>query len=280
VTPTVTGLLEEASRQLACAAAVEAWREAQVLLGHALGESRAWLSGHAADPVDLLAVAKFRQLVQRRRSGEPVAYIVGKKEFYSLEFRVTPDVLIPRADTETLVDAALARMTAAGGEVLDLGTGSGCIAIAIAHERPAARVSAVDFSSAALAIARENAIANRVNVQFLQGSWFEGLAGRRFDMIVSNPPYVATGDPHLQQGDLRFEPAIALAGGADGLADIRLIVANAPRYLRNQGWLLFEHGHTQAGVSRDLLANAGFGDITHSQDIAGLARVAAGRLLS
>lgn len=280
MTQTVSALLEEASHQLAHLELVEAWREAQVLLGHALGESRAWLSGHAGDRVDPSTVANFRQLVQRRRSGEPVAYIVGKKEFYGLEFRVTPDVLIPRADTETLVDAALARMTAAGGDVLDLGTGSGCIAIAIAHERPAAHVTAVDVSSAALAIARENALANSVKVQFLQASWFEKLAGRRFDMIVSNPPYVARGDPHLQQGDLRFEPAIALAGGSDGLADIRLIVANAPRYLRNEGWLLFEHGHTQACESRDLLANAGFQDITQSQDIAGLARVAAGRLLS
>ncbi|HXF16230.1 MAG TPA: peptide chain release factor N(5)-glutamine methyltransferase [Burkholderiales bacterium] len=280
MTPTVSVLLEEASHQLACAELVEARREAQVLLGHALGKSRAWLSAHSEDQVDPSVVARFRQLVQRRLSGEPVAYIVGRKEFYGLEFRVTPDVLIPRADTETLVDAALARMSAAGCDVLDLGTGSGCIAIAIAHERPAARVMAVDVSSAALSIARENALANAVDVQFLQASWFEALDGRRFDIIVSNPPYVATEDPHLQQGDLRFEPAIALAGGNDGLADIRLIVAKAPSYLRDQGWLLFEHGHTQACDSRNLLANAGFQDITHSRDIAGLVRVAGGRLLS
>jgi len=280
VTPTVSALLAEASHQLACVELAEARREAQVLLGHVLGQSRAWLSGHAVDHVDQSAVATFRQLVDRRRSGEPVAYMVGKKEFYGLEFRITPDVLIPRADTETLVDAALARIPAGGGDVLDLGTGSGCIAITIAHERPAARVTAVDISSAALSVARQNAEANGVNVQFFRASWFESLAGRRFDMIVSNPPYVATGDPHLQQGDLRFEPAIALAGGSDGLADIRLIVANARGYLREQGWLLFEHGHTQACVSRDLLDNAGFQDLTHVQDIAGLARVAGGRLLS
>ena len=251
-----------------------------MLLGHALAESRAWLSAHSEDHVDPSVVARFRHLVQRRLSGEPVAYLLGKKEFYGLEFRVTPDVLIPRADTETLVDAALARMSAAGGDVLDLGTGSGCIAIAIARERPAARVTAVDVSSAALSIARENAAANAVKVRFQQASWFEGLAGRRFDIIVSNPPYVAAEDPHLQQGDLRFEPAIALAGGNDGLADIRLIVAKAPMYLRDQGWLLFEHGHTQACDSRNLLANAGFKDITHSRDIAGVLRVAGGRLLS
>jgi release factor glutamine methyltransferase len=280
VIPTVSALLEEASHQLACIPLVEARREAQVLLGHALGESRAWLSAHAAAPVDPSAVATFRQLVDRRRSGEPVAYMVGKKEFYGLDFIVTPDVLIPRADTETLVDAALARMPAAGGDVLDLGTGSGCVAIVIAHVRPAARVTAVDVSSAALSVARENAERNGVNVQFVRASWFEGLAGRRFDMILSNPPYVATGDPHLHQGDLRFEPATALVGGSDGLADIRHIVASAPGYLRDQGWLLFEHGHTQACVSRDLLHNAGFHDITHVDDIAGVARVAGGRLLS
>ena len=278
--PTVSALLEEAAYQLACSELTEARREAQVLLGHALGVSRAWLTAHADNDVDPSAVATFRQLVQRRRSGEPVAYMIGKREFYGLEFHVTPDVLIPRPDTETLVDAALARMPAGDCDVLDLGTGSGCIAIAIAHERPAARVTAVDVSSAALSIARENAKANRVNIQFLQASWFEGLAGRRFDMILSNPPYVAIGDPHLRRGDLRFEPSVALAGGSDGLDDIRLIVADAPGYLRNQGWLLFEHGHTQADDCRNLLGNAGFRGITVMQDIAGLARVAAGRLLS
>jgi release factor glutamine methyltransferase len=179
-----------------------------------------------------------------------------------------------------LIDAALARIPVGGGDVLDLGTGSGCIAITIAHERPAARVTAVDVSSAALSVARQNAVANGVNVQFFRASWFESLARRRFDMIVSNPPYVASGDPHLQRGDLRFEPAIALVGGDDGLAYVRLIVTNAPGYLREQGWLLFEHGHTQASDSRNLLDNAGFQDITHFQDIAGVARVTGGRLLS
>ena len=280
MTPTVSALLKEAAYQLDCGELAEARREAQILLGHVLGVSRAWLTAHADDCVDPSAIGKFRQLVQRRRSGEPVAYMVGKKEFYGLEFHVTPDVLIPRPDTETLVDAALARMSAGGCDVLDLGTGSGCIAIAIAHERPAARVTAVDVSSAALSIAQANAKSNGVNVQFLQASWFEGLTGRRFDMIVSNPPYVATGDPHLRQGDLRFEPAIALAGGTDGLAEIRLIVASAPSHLHGEGWLLIEHGHTQADDCRNLLHNAGFGGITDMPDIAGLARVAAGRLLS
>jgi len=223
----------------------------------------------------------FRALVRRRQAGEPVAYLVGRREFYGLEFRVTPDVLIPRADTETLVDVALEKLgEGTRPDVLDLGTGSGCIAIAIAHERPAARVTAADVSETALKVARDNAVAIGVDVELVRGAWFEPLAGCRFDLIVSNPPYVATGDPHLQQGDLRFEPATALASGPDGLADIRIIVAHAPGYLREGGWLLFEHGYDQADVCRDLLCNTGFGEVVSRADIAGLPRVAGGRLLT
>jgi release factor glutamine methyltransferase len=279
VNPTVGGLLEEGMRNLADP--VEATREAQILLGHVLGVSRAWLVAHVDEPATAASAAIFRELVRRRRAGEPVAYLVGRREFYGLDFRVTPDVLIPRADTETLVDAALEKLTLhAGADVLDLGTGSGCVAISIAHERPTARVTAVEVSAAALSIARENAEAIGVDVEFVQAAWFEGLAGRRFDMIVSNPPYVAQDDPHLQQGDLRFEPAAALASGKDGLDDIRIIVAAAPAHLQAGGWLLFEHGYDQADASRDLLRNAGFGELINRADIAGLPRVAGGRLLT
>lgn len=277
--PTVGELLEDGLRNLADP--VEARREAQILLGHVLGVSRAWLAAHRDEPATAASAAIFRELVQRRRAGEPVAYLLGRREFYGLDFRVTPDVLIPRADTETLIDAALEKLTLhASADVLDLGTGSGCVAITIAHERPAASVTAVEVSAAALCIARENAETIGVDVEFVQATWFDGLAGRRFDLIVSNPPYVAQGDPHLQQGDLRFEPVAALASGKDGLDDIRIIVAAAPAYLRAGGWLLFEHGHDQAGASRDLLLNAGFGDLTSRADIAGLPRVAGGRLLT
>ena len=277
--PTVDKLLDEAARNLADP--VEARREAQVLLGHALGVSRAWLSAHGDEAADPAAAAVFRELVQRRRAGEPVAYLVGRREFFGLDFRVTPDVLIPRAETETLIDTALEKLTQHGRhDVLDLGTGSGCVAITIAHERSAARVTAVDVSAAALNVARDNAVAIGADVEFVQGTWFEGLAGRRFDLIVANPPYVATDDPHLQQGDLRFEPATALASGRDGLNDIRIIVAGAPAYLRAGGWLLFEHGYDQADVCRDLLIDAGFGEIISRADIAGLPRVAGGRLLT
>lgn len=280
--PTVGRLLDDAARNLAASAdLVEARREAQILFGHAMGVSRAWLSAHHDDAADPSVADTFRELVRRRRAGEPVAYLVGRREFYGLGFRITPDVLIPRADTETLVDAALEKLLkGAQPDVLDLGTGSGCVALTIAHERPEARVTAVDVSVAALIVARENAVSIGVNAEFVQGAWFEELDGRRFDLIVSNPPYVATGDPHLQQGDLRFEPATALASGEDGLADIRIIVADAPAYLREGGWLLFEHGYEQADVCRDLLLDAGFGEVISRADIAGLPRVAGGRLLT
>ncbi len=280
--PTIGRLLDEAARNLAANAdLVEARREAQILFGHATGVTRGWLSSHRDEAADPSAAEPFRELVRRRRAGEPVAYLVGRREFYGLEFRVTPDVLIPRADTETLVDVALEKLVeGTQPDVLDLGAGSGCIAIAIAHERPAARVTATDVSETALKVARDNAVAIGVDVELVSGAWFEPLAGRRFDLIVSNPPYVATGDPHLQQGDLRFEPATALASGTDGLADIRIIVAHAPGYLREGGWLLFEHGCDQADVCRDLLRDTGFGEVVSRADIAGLPRVAGGRLLT
>jgi release factor glutamine methyltransferase len=282
VNPTVGRLLDDAARNLAAVPdLVEARREAQILLGHTMGVSRAWLSAHRDDAAAPSAADTFRELVRRRQVGEPVAYLIGRREFYGLEFRVTPDVLIPRADTETLVDAALERLPeGAQPDVLDLGTGSGCVALTIAHERPEARVTAVDVSAAALIVARENAASIGVNAEFVQSAWFEKLDGRRFDLIVSNPPYVAAGDPHLQQGDLRFEPATALASGKDGLADIRIIVADAPAYLSEGGWLLFEHGYEQADACRDLLLDAGFGGVISRADIAGLPRVAGGRLLT
>lgn len=277
--PSLGRLLDEAARDLSDC--VDARLESQILLGHALGVSRAWLAAHGDEPADPKAVDVFRELVRRRHGGEPVAYLVGRREFYGLDFRVTPDVLIPRADTETLIEAALDKLPAnVQADVLDLGTGSGCVAITLAHERPAARFTAVDVSSAALNVARQNAQAVEVSVEFVHSHWFEALAGRRFDMIISNPPYVAAQDPHLQQGDLRFEPTPALASGNDGLADIRQIVTGSPDHLRSGGWLLFEHGYDQAHASRDLLVDTGFVDVFARVDIAGLSRVAGGRLLT
>jgi len=282
VNATVGALLEKAVRNLAADRdPSDARRDAQVLLGFALGASRAWVSTHLDVAVDSEDAARFRSAVALRVSGHPVAYLVGVKEFYGLPLRVTPDVLIPRPETETLVEAALERLPQ--GEavtVLDLGTGSGCIAIAIARQRPAATVTAVDSSLPALALARENAAALDAEVAFLQSDWFAGLEGRYFDVIVANPPYVAVDDPHLRQGDLRFEPRAALAAGADGLADLRCIVAAAPKYLKPRGSLLLEHGYDQAEACRGLLHSAGFGELVFRADLAGLPRIAAGRLLT
>lgn len=256
-------------------------REAQLLLGHVLQRSLAWLVAHDRDEVDETQSRAFRDFARRRREGEPIAYLVGVREFHGLAMRVTPDVLIPRPETETLVDAAVDILRGRhAATVLDLGTGSGCIAVSIAHERPEARVTAIDASAAALGIARENARAHACEIEFLRGDWLEPVAGRRFHLIASNPPYVADGDPHLCEGDLRFEPAAALVAGKDGLDAIRAIVRQAPAHLHPGGWLLIEHGYDQAGACKDLLFIAGFGDLRSIRDLAGIARVAGGRLMA
>jgi len=279
--PTIGNLLDDGAQVLAARAdADEATREAQVLLGHSLGVSRAWLTAHRDDSADSALTTRFRMLLKQRSVGQPVAYLTGKREFYGREFRVTPDVLIPRPDTETLVEAALDRLAPKTTlELLDLGTGSGCIAITLSLERPSTRITAVDISQSALRVARENAQALGARIEFLQGVWFGPLGGRQFDLVVSNPPYIAADDPHLQRGDLRFEPAMALAAGMDGLEKIRSIVSGAAAFLKPGGWLLFEHGHDQAGACRDLLDSAGFGKLVSLPDLAGIPRVAGGRLV-
>lgn len=278
---TVAALLEEGAAGIAAGTADgDARRDAQVLLGFSLGVQRGWLAAHGTDIASAEGAARFRALVRERSAGRPVAYLTGRREFFGLEFQVSDAVLIPRPETEILVEAALLRSQAGTDcAILDLGTGSGCIALAIASERPTARVTAVDASAAALDMARDNAKSLGVQAEFLLGDWFEPVRGRRFDLIVSNPPYVAAGDPHLGRGDLRFEPGQALASGPDGLRDIRRIVALAPHHLREGGWLLFEHGHDQANACRDLLQHAGFCDLLHLEDLAGLPRVAGGRLV-
>lgn len=212
--------------------------------------------------------------MKRRVAGEPVAYIVGWREFHGHRFRVTPDVLIPRPDTETLVDAALALVPGdASARVLDLGTGSGCVAISIALARPLAQVVATDSSPAALAVARGNAQALEArNLRLLAADWYAGISGR-FDLIVSNPPYIAAADPHLATGDLRFEPADALSPGGDGLDALRAIIAGAPAHLRASGWLLVEHGWDQGEAVGSLLAAAGFAHRSTHHDLGGHHRV-------
>ena len=264
--------------------------DARVLLRHVLDVEAAWLVAHDRDALSPAQVDAYFALAGRRRAGEPVAYLTGEREFFGLSLSITPAVLIPRPETELLVEWALQRIsTEARAHFLDLGTGSGCIAIALAHARPQARGMAVDCSRDALAVARANAqrclntgagsdTDGVANLSFLQSDWFAAIGDRRFDVIVSNPPYIAAGDAHLAQGDLRFEPAGALSSGHDGLDAIRCIVAAAPRYLQPGGWLAFEHGYDQAPACRRLLQSAGFTQIFSRPDLAGIERMSGGRL--
>ena len=250
--------------------------DAQMLLLHALGRAphdRAWLLAHDGDALDTAAHTRFDAALQRRLRGEPLAYITGHQEFYGLDLHVDARVLCPRADTETLVDWALEVLRPAA-RVLDLGTGSGAIALAIKHQRPDVQMHARDFSADALAVAQANAQRLGLDVAFSQGSWLDGLTGD-FDAIVSNPPYIAAADPHLAA--LTHEPLQALASGADGLDDLRAIIQQAPAYLAPGGWLLLEHGYDQAQAVCDLLRGAGFADVQSRPDLAGIARCSGGR---
>jgi release factor glutamine methyltransferase len=273
---TVRALLEEGARALT---GDEVRREAALLLRHVLDVSDAWLAAHPGDEVDAARAVAFRDMVQRRARGEPVAYLTGTRGFHDIELRVAPGVLIPRPETEVLVELALQRIPAdADCNVADLGTGSGAIALAIARARPQAHVVATDTSEAALDIARGNATLLRIdNIEFRKGDWYAGLSGELFDVIVSNPPYIAEGDPHLGEGDLRFEPVAALASGADGLDAIQAIVDGARQHLRNGGWLLLEHGFEQGAEVRDLLLEYGFAEVFTQNDLEGRERASGGR---
>jgi release factor glutamine methyltransferase len=253
--------------------------DARVLLQAVLGMSHAALLAHAERPLDAAERQRFLALAARRRGGEPVAYVLGWREFYGRRFAVGPAVLIPRPETELLVELALEHLPRARTAcVLDLGTGSGNVAITLALERPEIRVSAVDASAEALGLARENAKAlGAATVEFLPGDWYGAVAGRRFEVIVSNPPYVADTDPHLGRGDVAFEPRCALRAGADGLDAIRQVIAGARVHLNAGGWLGFEHGFDQAQACRRLLADSGFAAVATACDLAELPRVTHGR---
>ena len=254
--------------------------DAQLLLQYTLNVNNAWLISYENDALQANIHGVFEALLNRRLNGEPIAYILGAREFYGLNLKVTADTLIPRADTETLVEAALAKISPQEkSQILDLGTGTGAIALAIAKHRPQALVTAVDASQAALDIAIENAQnLNITNVNFVLSDWFSALQGDKFDMIVSNPPYIETNDTHLKQGDLRFEPITALVSGMEGLDDIRAIISQAPQHLDPHGWLLLEHGYNQASKVAALLKQAGFTKIGHIKDLAGINRVTLGQL--
>lgn len=250
--------------------------ENRILLCHALGMTRVGLITQSERVLTDAEADALEALVERRMLGEPIAYIVGKREFYGLDFRVTAAVLIPRPDTELLVEKALEKLPARA-RVLDMGTGSGAIAVSIAHTRRDAMVSALDVSTAALDIARGNAVTHSVPVRFMHSDWFSALHGEEFDVIVSNPPYIADGDVHLSQGDLLFEPSGALTDGADGLSALRKITAGAQKHLHAGGWLLMEHGYDQAAQVRAMLEETGYTDIASWKDLAGIERVTGGR---
>lgn len=251
--------------------------EVQCLLQHVLNVNRAYLLTHPERILDAGESARYLSLFERRMRGYPIAYLLGVREFFGLDFSVTDATLIPRADTELLVETALHHLPEQGS-LLDLGTGSGAIALSVAHQRPDAVVVAVDASPSALQVARDNALRlNLSHVRLQESDWFSQLSGERFDLIVSNPPYIEEGDIHLSQGDVRFEPLSALASGKDGLDDIRRIVACAREHLNAGGWLMFEHGYDQAARVRELLRQAGFGEVSSHRDLAGIERVTIGR---
>lgn len=250
-------------------------REARLLLSEATGFSQASVLAFQEKSIPGEAEQRFLDFAARRKGGEPLAYIVGRKEFYGLDLAVNPAVLVPRPETELLVELALERKPSS---VLDLGTGSGAVALAIRRHLPGAKVTAVEASAAALAVAKRNAIKHGLEIEFLHGQWLEPVRERRFDLVVSNPPYVAAGDPHLPE--LRFEPRSALVSGVDGLDALREICREAPACLAPGGWLLVEHGQGQDGAVRGLLERAGLESVTSWPDLAGIPRVAGGRVKS
>jgi release factor glutamine methyltransferase len=250
--------------------------EAELLLCSVLGCGRLHLIAHADEAPDPGKASLARDAFARRRAGEPIAYVTGRREFYGITLKVTPAVLIPRPETELLVELTLER-AAPGARVLDLGTGSGAIAVALACKRPDLAIVGTDISEAALAVARRNVRDQGAVVELLRSDWFEALAPGRFDLIVANPPYVAEKDAHLEQGDVRFEPPLALLGGEDGLDCIRKIAAHAQDRLPPGGWLLLEHGYDQGDRCAELFRGFGYSDVETVEDLAGLPRVCVGR---
>jgi release factor glutamine methyltransferase len=269
--PDVRHLLLDATR---CIGGDDARAEAELLLAAALDRNRGWLFAHGDAVPDAAARERFQAWIRRRAEGEPVAHLLGRREFWSLDLAVTPDTLVPRPDTERLVEIALERIAEdAPARVLDLGTGSGAIALAIARERPRATVTAVDRDARALEIATRNAARLGLQrVRCLRGDWFSAVRGERFDVVASNPPYLADDDPHLA-GGLRFEPRQALVAGREGLDDLRAIIHAAPAHLVAGGWLLLEHGLQQAPAVRALLRDGGWDRVQTWQDLEGRDRV-------
>jgi len=273
---TVSEALDWATEQLS--ESDDARLDSQVLLAYALNVSRTWLFTWPDKALDGATLTAFNALIEERKSGTPIAYITGYRDFWSLRLKVTPDTLIPRADTELLVETALTlKNVEKPCDVIDLGTGTGAIALSLANECPSWRITATDINPKTLAVAKENATTLELAVSFKESAWFDAI-NDRYDLVISNPPYIESDDPHLQQGDLRFEPAGALASGQDGLDDIRRLVQQALKHLKKDGYLLLEHGYQQAEAVRSLMAKAGYIDIETHQDIEDRDRITLGKI--
>lgn len=282
---TFDALLQAAAVRLKAAGSTSPRLDAEVLLGHVIARDRTWLYTWGDRDCPPWEHARFDALVAARAQGQPVAYLTGEREFWGLRLATSPDTLIPRPDTETLVEAALNCVTSnTTGRLLDLGTGTGAIALAFASEQPGWQVVGVDLRPEAVALAQTNAAQlNIANAQFMQSDWFSvfeqaGEPTERFNLIVSNPPYIAADDPHLCLGDVRFEPISALVADADGLADLAHLIATAPKYLAPSGWLLLEHGYRQAGEVREALSQAGYQNVESVRDLGGHERITLGKI--
>lgn len=254
--------------------------DTELLLCHAMAVARSYLHAHPEEPITTDAEQYFQQLLARRVAGEPVAHLRGEAEFWSLPLEVTADTLIPRPETELLVELALERIPEKEAwQLADLGTGTGAIALALAKERPRSQILAMDLSVAALAVAGRNLQQLDIkNVELRHSNWFSAVnKNEYFHLVVSNPPYIAEGDPHLEQGDVRFDPSFALVSGKDGLDDIRLLIEKAPAHLLPGGWLMIEHGYNQGGAVVELFSHAGFSEVENKQDLAGQPRVTLGQ---
>lgn len=270
-------MLDAASRDLA-SASESAQLDAEVLLCHCLGKPRSFLRAWPEQQLSTPQAEQFEHLLTKRKQGQPIAYLTGEREFWSRSFLVTPDVLIPRPDSELLIELSLSLLAIQQtGKLIDLGTGSGILALTLAAERPLLDVIATDFSSAALAVAQKNAKRLQIaNVRFLQSHWFDKVAEKGFDLVISNPPYIADDDPHLQQGDVRFEPTTALVSGEQGLQDIRLLATQARQHLKPGGHLLLEHGYQQGKAVQAILNELNYRQVTTHRDLSGNPRVTSG----
>lgn len=279
MTRSLGNVWRDASQRLHSAGLTTPRLEAEILLRHVTGQPTTWLFAHPEAKLSDGQARCFDHLLERRLTGQPIAYLTGRREFWSMALETSPVALIPRPETELLVELALRLAPRSSRDVVDLGTGSGAIAVALASERPDWRMLATDESPGALALARRNAARfAQGRVELRVGNWWQAIpTQRRFDLIVSNPPYVAEQDPHLAQGDLRFEPDGALASGPDGLDDIREILAGIPVHLAKDGWLLVEHGAEQGAAVRDLFKQAKLAEIRTEKDLAGLERATRGK---